>query len=142
MDRREYYCATCADRFGERPEKPTVDMLGTDYQKGKHQKHTQQSSSYGIQSVFDSTSTQYYQECIEEAFEKGAIEVYRGRRSILFPPSTGSDIGTKYRWGVAAQRADTILVAHATSAGLVHAMLEESSRYSGETCKRCGRPIL
>ena len=142
MSNGKIYCASCADRLRIRPSVPTTDVLATPYQQRKHEKHTQPASSFPIQSVFDSTTTKYYRECIEEAFQKGAVELDGARTNLIFPPSTGSGLGTIHRWGVAAARADTILVAHTTSSGKAHAMLEESSRYSRRTCAKCGGSVF
>ena len=58
-----------------------------------------------------------------------------------FCPSTGSSLGNQYKWGELANKPDTIVVVKTSDAAGIHAMLEDSSNYSGMNCSRCGGPL-
>jgi hypothetical protein len=136
------YCSACADALEVRPVQPTTDVLGTPYQLNKHAKHTSPSTFFPVQTVFDSSSTDYYADCISEAYQRGAVEFSPQGSNIIFCPSTGSHIGSKYKWGVYSQRQDTVLVVKSADTGETHAMLKASSDYSNRRCARCNGPAI
>ncbi len=139
----KFYCAGCADALGKRPSWwATVDPLGTQYQRDKHQKHTSVSPVFPELSVFDSTSTPYYADCVRETLEKGAVQVGSRGTNALYCPSIRSDIGSRYQWGQLAKRQDAVLVVIAWQPNDLHARPEQSSNYSGQRCDSCGGPIL
>ena len=137
-----FYCARCAGEFRLRPPMPTLDLLGSPHQLDKYEKHTKPSSSYGVQTVFDSNSTQYYEECIREAFEHGAVQIESRGTNIIFYPSTQSTLGSKYKWGEYACRQDTVIVVKTSEPHRVHAFLTGSSEYENQRCVQCGNPVL
>ncbi len=120
----------------------TADPLDTGYKRGKHEKHAAVDSSVPTQSVFDSSSTPYYADCVREALEKGALQIGSRGTNALFCPSVGSDIGSRYRWGQLAERQDAILVVNTWQPDRIHARTEVSSNYSANTCASCGGAIL
>jgi len=139
------FCAECAKARGLKAGIDTSDLLGTTYQQEKHQKHTVNppSTSIPIQSQFDSSSTEYYADCINEAVEKGFVEFDNmSRMNIGYCPSTGSDFGTLYRWGKEASRPDTVVVVNTSAATAIHPLLKNSSSYSGKHCNDCHGDIL
>jgi hypothetical protein len=120
----------------------TSDSLESTYQRDKYEKHSKPSSSHHVQTVFDNSSTQYYEDCIREAVERGAVQVESRGTNVIFCPSTGRAIGSKYKWGQYADQQDTVVVVKTSDRGGVHAFLKASSQYSGQKCARCGGPIL
>lgn len=137
------YCRACADALGLKRGIDTSEPLRTRYQRKKRVKHTQASTSHAVQSVFDSRSTAYYQECIEEAISLGAVEYDdSSRTNIVYCPSTGSHIGSKFKWGTLASRVDTVVVVRTSDPRKLHSYLENSSRYSAQRCLGCGGPML
>jgi hypothetical protein len=137
-----FYCAKCADKLGRRPPMPTLDPLGSTYQRDKHEKHIKPSSSYCVQTVFDNSSTQYYEECIREVFENGAVQIENRGTNIIFCPSTQSTLGSKYKWGEYASRENTVIVVKTSEPHGVHAFLTASSQYENHQCAQCGNPVL
>ena len=117
-------------------------MLGSEYQRAKHKKHTLPSSSHPLQTVFDSNRTAYYDDCIRETYARGALEIDSRGTNLIFCPSTGSDIGSKYKWGKEASRQDTVIAVKTSDPTGVHAFLKASSQYSAVRCTRCGEPVL
>ncbi len=139
-----YYCPACADALKLKNGIDTSSLLGSIYQQEKFTKHTvsQPATSEPAKSRFDSSSTQYYGDCIQETVEKGFIEIDdQNRKNVLFCPSTGSSLGTKYKWGKLASRPDTVVAVKTSDPGGIHAMLEDSSNYSGRNCSKCGGPL-
>ena len=137
-----FYCPRCADKLGRRPPMPTFDPLGSTYQRDKHEKHTKPGSSYRVQTVFDNSSTQYYEDCIKEAWEHGAVQIESRGTHIIYRPSTGSSVGSKYKWGKYANRQDTVVVLKTSEATEVHGILKASSQYEKLQCALCGGAIL
>jgi hypothetical protein len=137
-----FYCRACTDLLGYRPTVPTTDVLGSRYQRDKHAKHTSVSSEHTVQTVFDSSSTRYYDDCVREAYQMGAVELSDRGTNLLFCPSTGSTFGTKYKWGIYGQRQDTFFVVKTTDPTKMHAMLKGSSDFSNQRCGNCGQAIL
>jgi len=129
MDR--FYCAKCVDKLGLRPSITILDLLESTYQRDKHEKHIKPSSSYCVQTVFDNNSTQYYEECVREVFEHGALQIQNRGTSIIFCPSTQSTLGSKYKWGEYVGRANTVIVVKTSDTQSVHAFLKASSLTKG-----------
>ena len=100
------------------------------------------SSSHPLQTVFDNTSTQYYEDCIQEAIKRGVVQRETRGTSVIFCPTTGSAIGSKYKWGKYANQQDTIIVVKTSDPNGVHASLKASSQYSHQQCAYCGVNIL
>ena len=139
----DYYCPNCATMNGLKSGIDTSDVLGTSYQQGKHRKHTVPSTSHPVQSVFDSSSTQYYEDCIQEAIFKGFVEIDdHGRKNVLFCPSTGGDVGSKYKWGKLATRVDTVVVVNTSAPSEIHPFLTNSSHFSTQACEKYGGSLL
>jgi len=131
-----FYCSTCAHAGGLKAGIDTDNVLRSPYQRGKHVKHTSTSGSSQetIRTVFDSTSTMYYAECIRAAVTHGFVEVNGQQKNILFTPSLGSALGVKLDWGVEASKPDTIVVVKTSEPTGIHAFLENSSKYSTGRC--------
>lgn len=72
----------------------------------------------------------------------GAVELSPRGTNMIFCPSTGSTVGSRYKWGIYADRQDTVLVVKSTEPNGVHAMLKVSSDYSAQRCHNCGQAIL
>ena len=139
----DYYCGGCADALGMRPTWwATADPLDTRYKREKHEKHTRVSPHFPELSVFDSSSTPYYADCVREALAKGALEVGSRGTNALYCPSIRSDIGSRHEWGQLADRQDAVLVVKAWEPGKIHARPEASSNFSARACASCGGPIL
>ena len=134
-----YYCREHAAHLKDGID--VSDLLGTLYQQEKYAKHTTTGavSRQPTVSVFDSTHTDYYEDCIRETVEHGAVEIDEaGRTNILHCPSAGSDVGTIYnKWGEKAARADMIVVVNTSEGGEIHPMLTHSSNYSSARCHTC-----
>src|SRR3989304_5656687 len=107
MFSHQWYCPECGA-----PLKADIDLahlLDTDYQKDKFDKHSSTArvtTGEGRHSVFDSGTTDYYEWCVRETVGKGWLrtDAQGNPISAVYCPSTGSDFGTLYRWGVAASR--------------------------------------
>jgi len=137
-----FYCTRCADKLGLKPLMPTLDLLGSTHQRDKHEKHTKPSTSHRVQTVFDNNSTQYYEECIREAFEHGTVQIESRGTNIIFCPSTQSTLGSKYKWGEYACKQDTVIVVKTSEPHGVHAFLTASSQYQNQRCDQCGNTVL
>src|SRR3954447_26579808 len=127
--RRDYYCPRCTDTLGLRPP-PPPQRVSTRYQEKKLAKHTAAlpSSGHPVQSVFDSSSTQYYSDCIQEGVAHGFLEVDRSLGTqVIFCPSAQSSIGSKYKWGHFAERTDTVVVVKTFDPTKIHAFTESSA---------------
>ena len=123
----------------------TSDLLGSTYQLDKFEKHTIEppSTTYPVQSKFDSSSTSHYEYCINETIENGFVEIdHQGNKNILYCPSTGSSLGTRYKWGQEASKPDTIVVVNTSEGSAIHSLLKDSDLYQGKCCKTCGNPLL
>ncbi len=93
-----------------------------------------------MQSPFDSKTTQYYADCLVQANEKGAVEIDdQQRRNVVFCPSTGSSLGSKFKWGRLASLPDTVLVVKTSASSQINGFLEDSSKYTDRRCVRCAR---
>ena len=138
----EYFCPGCADQLGIRPTMTTFDPVGSSCQRENYEKHTIPSSSHPLQTVFDNTSTQYYEDCIREAIKRGIVQRETRGTNVIFCPTTGSAIGSKYKWGKYANQQDTIIVVKTSDPNGVHAFLKASSQYSHQQCAHCGVNIL
>lgn len=139
-----YYCPHCADALGLRPPQPPQGM-STPYQEEKRAKHTAAlpSSSNRVQSVFDSSATQYYDDCIQEGVARGFLAVDSSLRTqVIFCPSAQSSIGSKYKWGQFADRTDTVVVVKPFEPSKVHTFTENSVRYASMHCHHCGGPLF
>jgi hypothetical protein len=79
--------------------------------------------------------------CIELAVSEGFAEIEAGRKNICYPPSTDSCPGVKLSRGIEASRPDTIVVVNTSQAGSFHAILENSSYYSGCRCAHWGAAL-
>jgi hypothetical protein len=136
-----YYCSTCA---GSRGLKSGIDFsnpLGTPGQLSKFNKHTSTSGASGepVRTVFDSTNTSVYCQWIEATITYGFVELAGSRKNIGFVPSTGSALGRKLIWGVERQpQPDGLLAVNTSRSTGLHLFLENSSKYSGALCARCG----
>ncbi len=138
----KFYCPACGKALGFKGGIDASNVLATTYQQDKHDKHTTPATSHRVQTVFDSTSTQYYAQCIDEAIDLGFVEIDDlGRKNVLFCPSTGSSIGQKYKWGQLQSQPDTVVVVKTSEKTGIHAFLEDSSNYSGYRCANCGGPL-
>ena len=137
-----FYCARCARDLGHRPTAPSTNFLLTQYQRDKHQKHTTPGSTNAFVSVFDDGSEKYYQETIEEAYRRGAVEVTNRGTDVLFCGSTQSSIGFLERWGLRVARQDTVRVVKSDDGLKVHAFLNHSADHSGYLCSNCSGAIF
>ena len=137
-----YYCARCANQNGLRPGAPTSDFLATQYQRAKHQKHTNPASSHAVQSVFDDPGEEYYQKTMMEGYERGAIEVTSRGTDVLFCPSTQSSIGYKQSYGSHVGQQDTVRVVKSGEALQAHSFLNASSDHSKHRCGNCSGPLF
>ena len=141
---RDYYCPRCTDTLGLRPPPPPLGV-STAYREKKRAKHTAEfpSSSHPVQSVFDSRSTQYYDDCIQEGIARGFLEVDRSLGTqVIFCPSAQSSIGSKYKWGQFAEPTDTVVVVKTFDPSRVHTFTENSARYTSMSCLHCGGPLF
>jgi len=139
----QHYCANCTTRRG----RPAIDkdrLPSTDYQQENLVKHTSATSLYDMLSVFDSSSTAHYVNCLQEAVAQGAMEIdAKGRMNFLYCPSAGSALGTLFRQrGTQAERVDTVVVALAAQPDKAHAFLTNSGEYSAYRCLECGEAVL
>jgi hypothetical protein len=145
FDVADSYCPRCARDLGLKSGIDTSNLLGSTYQQDKFAKHTgtAPATSHPVQSVFDSKTTQYYADCIIEAIENGAVEIDDQQRlNVLFCPSTGSSLGSKFKWGQLASLPDTVLVVNTSASSNIHGFLEDSSKYTHRRCVRCGGPLF
>jgi hypothetical protein len=96
-----------------------------------------------VQSIFDSSSTQYYDDCIREGLARGFLEVDASLGTqVIFCPSAQSSIGSKYKWGIFAERTDTVVVVKTFDPNKVHTFTENSGRYASLLCRHCGGPLF
>ena len=70
-----YYCATCKSELGYSREVSTGRLLQTDYQRAKHEKHTDIDPDLDLQSVFLDPSTVAIHQNQRQAILKGPIEI-------------------------------------------------------------------
>ena len=99
----------------------------------KHKKHAgPPSTSHRVQSRFDSSCTNYYQEAVQETIDLGFVYTDDDRgQSVVYCPSTGSSIGTKHYYGKYADDADTVVVVNTSDPNKMHAFVEKSEYYRG-----------
>jgi len=136
------YCSPCADRLGLKAGIDVSQVLQSESQQKSFRKHTASTPSTRVpeQSVFDSGSTEYYEQAIKEAVKQGCVyETTRGPR-IVHCPSRGSDFGTRYVFGQYAERVDTVIAVQTSDPALVHSWAEASRCYIGE-CNSCGTDV-
>ena len=68
------YCPSCAKELHLKDGIDPSRVLETGYQRRKHKKHTRPAStSHHVQSLFDSSCTDYYREAIQETIELGFV---------------------------------------------------------------------
>lgn len=136
------YCRDCSDKLGKRPDMPSDNALRTARQQRKHHKHTNVPDlpPFRRVSTFDSSSTTYYQECMEEVYAKGAVEETPWSCNLLYVPSRQSSLGTI--WGpLMNEPGDTIRVVLADKPEF-HGYLVQSDSYLTATCAACGKSLL
>ena len=134
------FCHACAD--ARQLLVPLVgDPLATPYQRGKHGKHTQVSSSYPLQSVFTDASSSAYGSYMINALAAGSVHVDQHVRvSVLW--CAGRPIGYRIEHGKVAAPTDTVQVVLTSLPDMTHAWTEQSSPVMATPCDGCGGPAL
>lgn len=120
---------------------PAGPLLQTAYQRDKHQKHTQISTSEALQSIFADPSTTAIRPYVEAALSSGAMEVDDRGRINFYATSTGT-AGFRYEWGVPIEEQDAVKVVLSTDSGRRHEFPESLHRLGGAICAQCRRPIF
>jgi hypothetical protein len=80
----EWICNKCAVKEGLLGRSAPASALATAYQERKFQKHTAGYPGASVNSVFAGCDRAVYQERIERALERGAVQIdQRGRRNVF-----------------------------------------------------------
>jgi len=136
-----YYCHGCAADRGNLVSIQTGSLLDTDYQLGRYMKHTVPDPKYNVQSVFQSASTQAYEDYIVSSSLSGSVQVDgRGRKNIIW--AAGREIGFRCENGVLQHPEDVVKVVLSTDSGKIHAYSQSSTQFSGSCCTDCGKDVL
>ena len=137
---QKYYCSTCAAKRGYLSA-VTSSLLKNNYQLDKYIKHTVPNPSYPVQSVFDSASTQAYQNYIVSASLSGSVQIDdQGRKNIIW--IAGKKIGFKYENGKIQHPENCVKVVLSTDSGSIHAYSQSSTEFFGAVCSDCGRIVV
>lgn len=131
-------CTRCVDALGIlRPS--YTDPLATTGQRDSHAKHSRPSTGYDKQGVFDSDSTAYWRDTLNETLALGFLEIdYYGRPRFVRVPSTGSRIGGVFSQGSEVYEADSIIATNPWTSTGAKCFPDGSSRWTRLTCDRCG----
>ena len=133
-----YYCHECAVKRQILYPPPT-DPLATQYQLGKYLKHTIPDRNYPVQSVFNSLSTQVYEDYLVRTLTAGAVEVdAKGRTNVVWV--AGTPVGFQLEQGGRIVRPqDAVKVVLSSDTGKVHAYSAHSTTFIGAKCADCDR---
>ncbi len=136
-----FFCATCRSELGYSREVSTARLLQSDYQRVKHQKHTDIDPDEHLQSVFRDPSTSSIRQHQERALLEGPMEVDDNSRT-NFLCLSGDGTGMRYESGIPIESQDVTRVVLSSSAQRVHAFPESSARLGHPRCVRCGVEIF
>ena len=136
-----FYCRNC------RLERPEYDrglpgpLVTTDYQKGKHAKHTIVTSSEALQSIFSDPSTGAIREHVERALLNGPMEIdHRNRVNFYSTGLDGRPTGYLYELGELKGSQDATRVVLSTDAHRYHAFPDNT--LADPVCALCGERVF
>ena len=135
-----YYCHKCAAVHGYLGF-DVGTLTDTSYQLGKYMKHTVPDPNLATQLVFNSPSTQAYENYVVSSSLSGSVEIDDGgRRNVIW--AAGNAIGFKQEHGVLKHPEDCVKVVLSTDTGRIHAYSQSSTEFSGSNCDDCGGGVI
>ena len=139
---KKYLCHSCAQTKGHLQSIQTGSLLETYYQRSKYMKHTAPAAKYPTQSVFDSPSTQSYQDYVVSSSLSGSVEFDEGGRPPAIIWAAGKEIGFRYEGGELKQPEDCVKVVLSTDTGKIHAYSQSSTQFHSASCSECDGAVL
>lgn len=139
----DYLCHSCAADLGYPQSVQTDSVLGSSKQTEKFVKHTMEGagSTYDVNSVFASGSTQQYMDWVINSAASGAVEMDdEGRQNFIW--YAGEQTGARYRDGKFDVTTDMVKLVKPWDEDEIHAYPVSSTGYQEARCDRCGRPII
>jgi len=137
---KQWYCHSCAAKKNLLANPPT-NLTGSSYQLDKYIKHTQPTSSYDINSVFDDPSYDTYAAHTVNACCSGSVEVdEKGRTNIVW--AAGKTVGWTLFSGLPSCDCDAVKVVLAHDHHRIHPYATGSLEARAETCCECGEPVV
>jgi hypothetical protein len=136
-----YYCHECARQHGYvSPSIPSSGLApNAGIQLEKFIKHTAPTGVYSINSVFNDSKWETYQNYIVAGAASGCLEIDdRGRKNLLF--FAGKETGLTYQSGGFMISCSGVIVVCCEDAARIHAFPNSMSAES-HTCVICGRRV-
>ena len=137
----EYYCHKCAESLGFLPTKIEMNYTGSLVQLDKFIKHTMPSTTYKINSIFNTNDYDKFKNYIIDTIHSGSVEIDScGRMNIIW--IAGEKTGATYINGSFLTDNNSVKVVKSWDCNEIHCFPTSSADLEFKKCSNCGGDLL
>ena len=137
----KYYCHKCAEALGFLPTKIEMNYTGSLVQIDKFIKHTMPSTTYKINSIFNTNDYAKFKNYIINTIHSGSVEIdSNGRINIVW--IAGEKTGATYINGSFLTDNNSVKVVKSWDCNEIHSFPTSSADLELKKCSNCGGELL